>query len=297
MVVITLTDCPPKLKGDLSKWLCEISTGVYVGNLSARVRDGLWARICENCSHGRAAMVYSAAGEQGMEFRVHNTSWVPVDFDGIRLMKRPLSGESPEGGKQAQAYSYAERLQKNRRIQTAVQRKLNAADYVVLDLETSGLSVQDCEILELAALQVSDGEITARLHSYVRAQKSLPKKIADLTGITEELLQEKGRPLRECLQELLDFIGDRKLVCHNMAFDLAFIQKGCKSCDLKLPSNPCVDTLILSRRTLRSAADYKLQTLAKLLAIDGGEGHRAENDCELTYRLYEKLKEIQANAE
>ena len=42
MIVITLTDCPPKVRGDLSKWLLEISTGVYVGNLSARVRDELW---------------------------------------------------------------------------------------------------------------------------------------------------------------------------------------------------------------------------------------------------------------
>ena len=48
MIVITLTDCPPKLRGDLSKWLCEINTGVYVGNLSGRVRDELWERVCSN---------------------------------------------------------------------------------------------------------------------------------------------------------------------------------------------------------------------------------------------------------
>lgn len=45
MVVITLTDCPPKVRGDLSKWLCEINPGVYVGNLNARVRQELYSHI------------------------------------------------------------------------------------------------------------------------------------------------------------------------------------------------------------------------------------------------------------
>ena len=54
MIVVTLTDCPPRLRGDLSKWLLEISTGVYVGQLSKRVREELWKRICDNLPRGRA---------------------------------------------------------------------------------------------------------------------------------------------------------------------------------------------------------------------------------------------------
>ena len=57
MVVITLSDCPPKVRGDLSKWLIEINTGVYVGQVSMRVREELWKRICENLHTGRATMV------------------------------------------------------------------------------------------------------------------------------------------------------------------------------------------------------------------------------------------------
>ena len=75
MVVITLSDCPPKVRGDLSKWLFEINTGVYVGNLSTRVRQELWQRICENLKNGRATMVYSAPGEQQMRFEIHNSLW------------------------------------------------------------------------------------------------------------------------------------------------------------------------------------------------------------------------------
>ena len=90
MIVLTLTDCPPRLRGDLSKWLCEINTGVYVGTVSARVREALWNRVCDNLKNGRATLVYTAGGEQGMTFRVHNSAWTPVDFDGITLMRRPL---------------------------------------------------------------------------------------------------------------------------------------------------------------------------------------------------------------
>lgn len=94
MIVVTLTDCPPALRGDLTKWLLEINTGVYVGQLNARVRDELWKRICAHLPKGRATMVYSANNEQRMEFRVHNTVWQPVDFEGLTLMLRPAAGQA-----------------------------------------------------------------------------------------------------------------------------------------------------------------------------------------------------------
>ena len=56
MLIIVLTDCPAKLRGDLSKWLFEINTGVYVGRVSARVREELWSRICEYLKHGQASV-------------------------------------------------------------------------------------------------------------------------------------------------------------------------------------------------------------------------------------------------
>ena len=84
MIVIILNNCPPALRGDLTKWLQEVNTGVYVGQVSARVRDELWARVQGNVKSGRATMVFNTNNEQGMDFRVHNTSWEPIDFDGDR---------------------------------------------------------------------------------------------------------------------------------------------------------------------------------------------------------------------
>ena len=85
MTVVILMDCPPKLRGDLTKWMLEINTGVYVGRVSARVRDQLWERICANVKTGRATMVCRANNEQRMDFRVHNTTWQPAEVNASAL--------------------------------------------------------------------------------------------------------------------------------------------------------------------------------------------------------------------
>lgn len=294
MIVITLSDCPPKIRGDLSKWLCEISTGVYVGNISARVRDLLWDRICENVKSGRVTMVYNAAGEQRMNFRVHNTSWTPVDYDGIRLMKHPLPKQMlQEADMEDAVLSHAASLSRMNAIRVSQQRKLKADCYVAVDVETTGLSLSDSEIIELAALLVEEGKVVGVYHSYISATTHVPEDVQQLTGLTPSILAEQGIPLREALQGLLDFIADHKMVSHNVAFDCGFIQAGCRKSGLRPPRNPCVDTLTMARRKIRGVTDYKLSTLICHLGLEELEAHRAENDCRMTVMLYEKLKEMQ----
>ena len=67
--------CPLALRGDLTKWLQEISLGVYVGRVGARVRDELWKRICERMQGWPRHMVFPARNEQHFDYRVHNTTW------------------------------------------------------------------------------------------------------------------------------------------------------------------------------------------------------------------------------
>lgn len=97
MVVLVLSACPAGLRGHLTRWLLEISAGVFVGHVSARVRDLMWLNVCEMTSGGRALMVYSVSGEQRMDFRVHNHHWTPTDFDGLTLMMRPQGSQTQEG--------------------------------------------------------------------------------------------------------------------------------------------------------------------------------------------------------
>lgn len=79
----------------------EISAGVFVGKVSARVRDQLWARVEEMAKDGRAIMVHGADTEQGLDFKVLRHDWTPVDLEGLRVMLRPaappedLSGLGP----------------------------------------------------------------------------------------------------------------------------------------------------------------------------------------------------------
>lgn len=110
MTVIILAVCPPGLRGHLTRWMIEISAGVYVGHLPGRVRDLAWERVIELVGQGRALMVHSAAGEQRLTFRAHNHAWKPKDFDGITLMLRPsniTSDATPRKG-----WSNAARLRK-----------------------------------------------------------------------------------------------------------------------------------------------------------------------------------------
>ncbi len=96
MVVLVLTACPVRLRGHLTRWLLEISAGVYVGKVSARVRDELWERVLDMVKDGRALMVYADDNEQGYSFRAHRHHWHVLDFDGLTLMRRPV--EEPDGG-------------------------------------------------------------------------------------------------------------------------------------------------------------------------------------------------------
>lgn len=83
MLVLVVTAVPAGLRGDLTKWLMELSPGVFVGNPSARIRELLWKHTVNLCKDGRALLIYSANNEQGMEFRTHRHSWVPTDFDTV----------------------------------------------------------------------------------------------------------------------------------------------------------------------------------------------------------------------
>ena len=89
MVVIVLTACPEGLRGHLTRWLLEISAGVFVGHVTARVRNLLWGRVTQLSGDGRALMVFSQANEQRLGFKVHGHHWTPTDYDGLLLMMRP----------------------------------------------------------------------------------------------------------------------------------------------------------------------------------------------------------------
>ena len=96
MVTIVLTACPAGLRGHLTRWLAEVSAGVFVGKVNARLRDELWALVIELVKDGKAVMIYSSGdSEQGFDYRVHRHEWEVVDIEGLNVIRRPSTRNAP----------------------------------------------------------------------------------------------------------------------------------------------------------------------------------------------------------
>ena len=88
MVILILERVPISLRGELTRWVIEAKTGVFVGKLSGMVRDRLWDKVCDSLKGGGAILIHSADNEQGFAIRVFgDTSRAIVDFDGLQLIK------------------------------------------------------------------------------------------------------------------------------------------------------------------------------------------------------------------
>lgn len=90
MTVIVLERVPASLRGELSRWMIEIHTGVFIGSLTALVRDLLWEHVCAMMRMGAGALVYQSNSEQGFIIKVcGKTSRTLRDFDGLQLIQIP----------------------------------------------------------------------------------------------------------------------------------------------------------------------------------------------------------------
>lgn len=290
MVVITLSDCPPKVRGDITKWLCEISTGVFVGNLSSRVRQELWNRVCDNLKSGRASMVYSTQGEQQLAFEVHNSLWKPTELDGIVLMKRPLPGKRLTDEPEKPHRSRAGRMLDARRAQAS--KHIAIDDYVIIDIETSGLSHENDRIIEIAAIHVKNGSVDNEFQTLVKQDITIPSEICALTGITDEMLRSDGMPIKAALETLISFVGKSTIIMHNVSFDCGFLISEAKRNNISLFRNRCIDTIPLAKRLVHGVSKYTLTALCEHFGIDVHGAHRALTDCHLTQALIEKLNEL-----
>lgn len=88
MVVMILEAVPPSVRGELTRWLLEPKAGVFVGRVSAMVRDRLWEKVCDSVGRGGAILIYSSDSEQGYGMRFHGTTKRQLaDFEGLTLVQ------------------------------------------------------------------------------------------------------------------------------------------------------------------------------------------------------------------
>ena len=93
MTVVIVERATPGLRGQLTRWMLEVRAGVFVGTLSARVRDKLWALTRSKNLNGGALLVYRARNEQGFLVETDgDTSRSILDMEGLLVVRRPLEG-------------------------------------------------------------------------------------------------------------------------------------------------------------------------------------------------------------
>ncbi len=162
-------------------------------------------------------------------------------------------------------------------------------DYTVFDIETTGFDPNNDEIIEIAAIRVRNNTVKECFTSLVKPNNEVSAFVANLTGITNEML-ETAEDIKSVLSQFIDFVGTDIVVGHNVSFDINFINNNSVKCFQKAFCNDYVDTLRLSRKYVQGAEDHKLQTLIQYFNIESDTAHRALADCYSTQKLYDNLR-------
>jgi len=164
--------------------------------------------------------------------------------------------------------------------------------YIVFDLETTGLSAGNDRITEIGAVRLEHGEITGSFNTFVNPQRRIPDKIVQLTGITDEMVE--NAPLEEeALRAFYEFCGDDKavLVAHNAPFDTGFVKAAALRCGMNYGFT-AIDTVKIARKLFPSLKNHKLDTVAKHLQLGAFNHHRACDDAQILAEIYIKMAEI-----
>lgn len=292
LTVVTLTNVPKSLRGDLSKWMQEIATGVYVGNFNSKVRDQLWARILENIGDGQATISYAYRNEIGYKFDTANTQREAIDCEGLPLVLIKKEDNDIEYKK---GYSKAAKFRKAKKFsQNNIDTKLHIEEphnYIVLDIETDGLDFKKNNIIEIGAVKISEREIQT-FQSLINTGVDIPRPIEKLTKINREMLEEEGRDLEEVLEEFLEFIEDSPLVGYNLNFDIMFINMALKQLGKNQVTNKKYDLLSYIKKENKYLSSYKLSNVLKQYNITKEPPHRALEDAKLTYELSKKVDKL-----
>lgn len=168
---------------------------------------------------------------------------------------------------------------------------LHAVTFVVLDLETTGLSPDRDRITEVGAVRVRGGDVDAELATLVHPGVPIPPAVTAVTGITDHLVRD-APPIAAVLPLVLELLGDHVLVAHNARFDLGFLQAAARRLGLTVPDPVVVDTARLARRLVADEVpNLRLATLASHLRSPVVPDHRALTDARATVDVLHGLLE------
>ncbi|MEG2770600.1 MAG: exonuclease domain-containing protein, partial [Oscillospiraceae bacterium] len=163
-------------------------------------------------------------------------------------------------------------------------------EYVVFDIETTGLSPKTEKITEIGAVILKNGEIIKEFSTFVDPEKHIPERITEITGINDAMVN--GAPSQtQAIKEFLAFVENRPLVAHNAhGFDIKFISIAAKNAEISF-ENTYLDTLPMCQSIFVGLKNYKLDTIVKHLEMQDFNHHRALDDAKALAGIMEKIVE------
>ncbi|MBQ3195055.1 MAG: PolC-type DNA polymerase III [Clostridia bacterium] len=174
----------------------------------------------------------------------------------------------------------------------AYNKSLSNDEFVIFDIETTGLSPVSCGITQIGAVIYKGGQVTEEFETYVNPAMPIPEEITRLTGISDDTVKDAPTE-KEAVSAFLEFCGDRMLIAHNAPFDTSFIRKVAGRDGLDF-DNPYLDTVSLSRYVNAELSRHKLNLLAEYYNLGEFDHHRATDDTKMLAAIFacmvEKLK-------
>lgn len=164
-------------------------------------------------------------------------------------------------------------------------------NYVVIDIETTGLTPLYDEIIEFAAIKIENDSIVDSYSTLIKPSQPISSFITSLTGITNELV-ENAPKIENVIDNIISFIADKTIVGHNVSFDINFLYDNIYELSAKKLTNNYMDTLYLARKIIPNIENHKLTTLKQYFNISTEKSHRAYDDAYACYTIYESLKTI-----
>ena len=162
------------------------------------------------------------------------------------------------------------------------------SDYTVIDIETTGLSPAECEIIEIAALKIRNDEVVSDFTYLIKPTAPINSFITSLTGITNSMVSRSPN-IKTVLSYFKEFTQDDILMGYNVHFDINFIYDNMIN-SLGVPlTNDFVDVLRFSRKALPMLKSKSQTNVAEYLGISSKGAHRALNDCIICNECYKTL--------
>lgn len=174
---------------------------------------------------------------------------------------------------------------------------LDASEYVVLDVETTGINPRIDRVTEISAFRLTRRDAGGRLAladeftTLIQPEREIPPTIAMMTGITNEMVARAPR-FCEIAGDLISFLGPRVIVAHNAAFDTSFLNAEISRAYGQRLGNMCLCTLKLSRSLFPELANHKLPTIAYYLGIEMENHHRARDDAWATAKMFIRMLDV-----